>query len=103
MSQTSNAFDQITSIAFQTRSGDQIVVSAEGLKVDPLRVLLISEADYQLAMRLGRSGSSRTQAMPILSSAMPSIKLKMPSPGNWRIVYETDHAVSMTVDVSPDI
>ncbi|MBC7821176.1 MAG: hypothetical protein IAG10_30175 [Planctomycetaceae bacterium] len=99
-----NTFEQITSIAFETGSEDQIVVSASGFKVDPLRVLLMSEADYLLAVKRGRcSSSSGSQAMPILSSAVPSIRLKMPSPGQWRIVYETEHADSMTVEVSPDV
>lgn len=90
--------DGLKSIAFETDPEDSILLSASGFHIDPLRVLLMTEADYLLAVKSGRS-TSYSRAMPILSKDVPTIRLKMPTPGKWRIVYRAADANVVTVDV----
>lgn len=88
----------LKSIAFETDPEDFVLLSASGFHIDPLRVLLMTEADYQLAMKSGRA-ASYSRAMPILSSEVPTIRLKMPAAGKWRIVYRSADANVVTADV----
>jgi len=90
--------DVVRSIAFETGPDDVILLSASGFHIDPLRVLLMTEADYLLAMKSG-SATSYSRAMPILSSEAPTVRLKMPTAGNWRIVYRSGDADVVTVEV----
>ena len=90
--------DGLKSIAFETESDDYIMLSASGFHIDPLRVLLMTETDYFQALKSG-SATSYSRAMPILSSESPTIRLKMPAAGKWRIVYRPDDADVVTVDV----
>lgn len=90
--------DGLKSIAFETEADDYILLSASGFHIDPLRVLLMTETDYGLAMTSG-SATSYSRAMPILSSEAPVVRLKMPTAGKWRIVYRTADADLVTVDI----
>lgn len=90
--------DGLKSIAFETDPDDDMLLSASGFHIDPLRVLLMTEADCFLAMKSGRS-TSYSRAMPILSTEAPTIRLKMPTAGKWRIVYRPADANVVTVNV----
>jgi hypothetical protein len=87
----------LKSIAFATQADDHIILSAIGLHRDPVRVLLMSEDDYQQALKSGEMSNSR--AMPLLSAETPSVKLTMPFAGRWRIVYQKSDVDSLTVKV----
>ncbi len=94
--------ERLSSIALVTVAGDQITLTASGIKTDPLRVLLMTEADYVDAMRSVAAGgrlTGKSIAMPILSTDRPTVTLKMPSAGNWRIVYQTADADSVTAEI----
>lgn len=89
----------LSSVLFETKSGEQILLSAVGMHTDPLRVFLMTEADYlQASSRSGRF-TAQSQAMPILSLERPTITLTMLCPGKWRIVYQTVDTDSVTVAI----
>jgi hypothetical protein len=93
---------ELSSISLTTTEGERILLSASGFNVDPLRVLLMTEADYLDAMRAIRSGgrmAGKSTAMPLLSSDRPTIILALPNAGEWRIVYQKDDAESLTAEV----
>jgi hypothetical protein len=96
--------DNLSSIPFATNLRDKVVLQATGINLDPVRVLLMSEVDYQAAMQSRAEGgrmTGRSTAMPILSADRPSVTLNVPGPGKWRIVYQTSDADSVTVQVVP--
>lgn len=90
----------LSNIAFKTEPNDRIVLAAAGLRTDPLRVLLLTEEDYALALK-SNNLSSNSRAMPILSSDQPQVTLTMPFEGSWRIVYQAADAELVTVSVVP--
>ncbi|MDB5347084.1 MAG: hypothetical protein JWP89_5461 [Schlesneria sp.] len=94
--------DSLSSISLVTTDGQTIRLFASGFKVDPLRVLLMTEADYLDAMRSIRSGgrmTGRSTAMPLLSSDRPTITLALPNAGQWRIVYQKNDADTLIAEV----
>jgi hypothetical protein len=65
--------------------------------------MLMTEADYCDAMRAiadGEDVTCKSWSMPLLSSDRPTISLKVPSAGKWRIVYQTADADYVTAKVT---
>ena len=93
-----NRMLQFSTVAFETEADEHVVLTASGFHIDPVRVLLVSEEDYRLAMKSG-SISSNSRAMPILSPESPTVKLTMPFAGKWRIVYQIGDVDSVKVAI----
>lgn len=90
-----------SSIPLTTADGDRILLSASDFNTELLRLLLVTEADYLLALASIEVGGRKvfeSMAMPILSRDEPTLALSPPGPGKWRVVYQTADA-NVTADV----